>query len=155
MRDPPGGRSEMRYSENEIYFTAESTITWPLDPLIQQPPRISLSSLSHGTRPLINQAAAPSELHEPSNCTVLPSNTPFVDSHGLQTDSGGYRELPKPGRACAPTLSSKSHSRAPPPDPRLTGARVRRFRGCNLRPCATKNKGQQRPYLVQHPFQHC
>ena len=22
----------MRYSENEIYFTAESTITWPLDP---------------------------------------------------------------------------------------------------------------------------
>jgi len=27
--------------------------------------------------------------------------------------------------------SSKSHPRAPPPDPRLNRARVRRFRGCN------------------------
>ena len=54
MGDPPGGRS-MRYTENERYYTAESTITWPLDPLIQQPPRFSLSLLSHGTRPLINQ----------------------------------------------------------------------------------------------------
>ena len=30
-----------------------------------------------------------------------------------QTDSGGYRELPKPGRACAPTRSSKTTPRAP------------------------------------------
>jgi len=28
----------MRCTENEGYYTAESTITWPLDPLIQQPP---------------------------------------------------------------------------------------------------------------------
>ena len=34
-------------------------------------------------------------------------------------DSGGYRKLPKPGRAYAPTRSSKAHPRAPPPDPRL------------------------------------
>jgi len=45
----------MRYTEDGRYYTTESTITWPLDLLIQQPPRFSLSLLSHGTRPLINQ----------------------------------------------------------------------------------------------------
>ena len=76
------GNHKMRYTENERYYTAESTITWPLGPLIQQPPRFSLSSLSHGTRPLIDQTTAPSELHEPPNYNALPSSTLIADSHG-------------------------------------------------------------------------
>ena len=38
----------MRYTENEGYYTAESTITWPLDPLIHQTPPAFLTALRAG-----------------------------------------------------------------------------------------------------------
>ena len=44
----------------------------------------------------------------------------------------GYRKRPPSVHASAPARSSKPHPRAPPPNPPVkTGARVRRFRGCN------------------------
>ena len=62
----------MRYTENKRYYTAESTITWPLDPLIHQTPPLSLSLPSYGTRPLITQTIPrlPKTLHSdyPRTC---------------------------------------------------------------------------------------
>ena len=62
------GHHRLRYRENEKYYTANSRKhrdKWPLNLLIQRPPRfLSLSLLSHGTRPLIIQITVPLDYHD-------------------------------------------------------------------------------------------
>ena len=78
----------MRCTEDERYYTTESTITWPLGLLIQQPPRFSLSLLSHGTGPLINQTT-PDYPRLPPNYTALPSTALFEDSQESKGSNRG------------------------------------------------------------------
>ena len=76
----------MRYTENERYYTAESTITWPLDPLIQQPPPLFFIA-AFSWNETFNQPDYPGlpqttpDYQRLPNFTVLPSSTLFEDSH--------------------------------------------------------------------------